>query len=109
AVRVHALLAEGARATGRDAGDQDLVALLDPGHLGAHLFHDIDTLVVVDPPVRYIRYISLEDVQLGAADLGVGHVHDQLGSLRVAPQRMRARRASASGPPRAARRGSRGE
>src|SRR3954467_841336 len=57
-----------AASTGGDARDQHAVAGLDGAHPGTDLLNGSNGLVAEDPSRLHRRHITLEDVQIGAAD-----------------------------------------
>jgi hypothetical protein len=59
---------ESAGAAGRDAGDEDPVADAAPSHGGTDLFDRPDGLVPEDASTVDGRDVTLENVQVGAAD-----------------------------------------
>ena len=83
ALAVAALPAEAARTARGDARDEHPVADLDRLHSGADGLDRAHRLVTEDPPIGHRRNVTLEDVQIGAADGDgvdaddrVGVVHD---------------------------------
>ena len=67
---------------------EDPVARLEGGDAGADLLDDADAFVAQDAPGRAGRDIALQDMQVGAADRGLGDPDDRVrrsGDLRHRP------------------------
>ena len=85
AMGVHPPAAILAFAAGGDAGDEDAVAGLERGHAGADLVDHAHAFMAQDAAGRAGRHIALEDVQIGAADRGLGDLRRWRRSVRRSP------------------------
>ena len=81
----HALAAVLAFAAGADAGDQHPVAGLEGGDGRPDAVDDADALVAEDAAGRAARQVAFEDVQVGAADGGLGDPDDGVGRVDRSP------------------------
>ena len=63
------------------AGGDHAVPHGEPAHRLSDLGDRPDTVVPEDPPVGHRGHITLEDVQVGAADRGGVHRHDHIGRV----------------------------
>src|SRR5690625_627516 len=88
AVGIDAALAVVAAAAGSDAGDQHLVANLDMAHAVADLFHYSYTLVPQGTALLHGGHVPLEDMQVGAADGGMGDADHRVRGLVDARPRL---------------------
>src|SRR4030095_15123438 len=78
---VHPLPAVAAAPAGRDTGDQDAVALADVLDGVAGLDHRPDGLVAQGAPLGAGGHVTLEDVQVGAADGGGVDLDDRVAGV----------------------------
>ena len=78
AMRVHELAAIHAFAAGVDARDQDPVSQLERCHNRPNLVDDAYAFVAQDAARLAARHVTLEDVQVGAADGRLGYLHDRV-------------------------------
>ena len=51
---------------------------MEGGHADADLVDHADALMAEDATRRTSRHVTLEDVQIGAADRGLGDLHDRV-------------------------------
>ena len=82
AVRVNQLSAINAFATGADARKQDTIARLERRDGGPNLFDDPDALVTQNTARLTAWEVTLEDVQVGAADCRFCYLDDSIGGRR---------------------------
>ena len=87
AVRGHAAPAIVALSTRGNAGDEHAVAGMEAADTGTGFLDDPDPLVAQNATRYDTGQIALEDVQVGAADRGLGDAHD--GVICVAEGRLR--------------------
>jgi hypothetical protein len=76
-----ALTAESALPTGRDARDEDPVACLEAPHSAANLFDGPYRLMAEDPTGCDLGEVTLEDMQVAAADCGRVNCDDGVGGI----------------------------
>lgn len=80
ALAVPGFATESAGAARGDAGNQDVVAGTHLAHGGTHFLDSAHRLVAQDAARFHLRYVALEDVQVGAAD---GHRVNADDDVRV--------------------------
>jgi hypothetical protein len=97
ALPVHPLAAVLAAPAGRDAGDQHAVALAHVLDGVAGLDHRPDGLMAEGPPLGAGRHVTLEDVQVGAADGGRVDLDDRVAGLLQLGVRLGGKRAAFAG------------
>ncbi len=81
ALPVAGLAAEPACPARADAGDQHTVARRERTDAVADLVDGPDRLVTQNPAVAHLRQVALENVQVGTADRGRIHLHDNVAVI----------------------------
>src|SRR5580693_8814787 len=81
ALPVAGLTAEPACPARTDAGDQHTVAGRERTDAVADLVDGPDRLVAQDPAAAHLRQVALENVQVGTADRGRIHLHDNVAVI----------------------------
>lgn len=75
---LHLMLAEEALPACYIERDNDPVALLDPGNLRAHLFHNPHRLMSDNVVIMHSRYFSVIDMQVRSANSGCGYADEDV-------------------------------
>jgi hypothetical protein len=76
---IHSLFAVFTFSAGADAGDQHPVAFFKIAYSRSGFFDDPDALMTEYAAIRYFRYVSFQDMQVGAADGCFQDLHDGVG------------------------------
>lgn len=79
AVGVHCATAVVAFAARRDAGYQDVIALLELAYSSPGCFHDTHTLMTENAAGRAARHVAFENMQIRPADRRPRDLHDGVG------------------------------
>jgi len=81
ALAIAALVAKAATPTRADARHQHAIADGNGAHAGSHILDDADGLVAEDRPRFRLWHISLEDMQVAAADRAGVDPNDNVGRI----------------------------